>query len=173
VRAKASWAWDDLHHTTVGAVMARNAGGRKALVVGALLGLFTSPAQGFPGDPRSGIHLMVVQDTVSEKLVCRVTQTLPPSGKGEIIVRIKVPHGDSLKSALLKTSSGDLALDVMDAASLIGEYATIIDSAKAHCAASGNLVLEVEGELETSTVGCPEISLFDAGACEESPSGRR
>jgi hypothetical protein len=153
--------------------MARNAGGRKALVVGALLGLFASPAQGFPGDPRSGIHLMVVQDTVSEKLVCRVTQTLPPSGKGEIVVRIKVPHGDSLKSALLTTSSGDLALNVMDAASLIGEYATIIDSAKAHCAASGNLVLEMAGEFEASTIGCPEISLFDASACDESPSGER
>ena len=153
--------------------MARNAGGRKALVVGALLSLFASPAQGLPWQPSSAIYVVVAHDTQSEKLVCKVTQTLPPSGKGELTVRIKVPRDHSLQSVLLKTSSDELALDVIDTASLIGEYATIIDSAKTHCAASGNLVLEVEGELETSTIGCPGMPLFDAGACEESPSGRR
>lgn len=110
---------------------------------------------------------------MSEKLVCKVTKTLPPAGKGDLIIRIRLPQHCSLKSALLTTSSGELALDVIDAALLSGDYATIIDSTKAHCATSGTLVLVVEGEFETSTVGCPETPLFKAGACDESSSGRR
>jgi len=51
-------------------------------------------------------------------------------------------------------------------------YATIIDSTKAHCATSGNLVLDVEGEIDASTTACPDVPLFKAGACDESASGR-
>ena len=145
--------------------------GRIALVVAILLS--AGPAQGFPGQPSPAVQLVVAHDARSEKLVCLATYTAPPSGRGQLTVQIKVPTDTTLNSALLKTTSGELALDVVDAAALVGEYATIIDSAKAHCAASGNLVLEMAGEFEASTIGCPEISLFDASACDESPSGER
>ena len=79
--------------------MARNAGGRKALVVVVLLTLFAGPAQGLPWQPSSAIHVVVAHDTQSEKLVCTVTQTLPPSRKGELTVRIKVPRNHSLHVA--------------------------------------------------------------------------
>ena len=69
--------------------------------------------------------------------------------------------------------SGELPLDLIDAAALVGEYATIIDSDKANCATSGSVVMEVEGELGTSTIGCPEMPLFDPRACYTSTSGSR
>jgi hypothetical protein len=153
--------------------MARKARGSRTLAIATLLGLLASPVEASARGLPPAIHLAVLQDAVSEKLVCRVTKTLPPTGKGDLIIRIRLPQHCSLKSALLKTATGELALDVMDAALLNGDYATIIDSTKAHCATSGNLVLDVEGEFEASTIGCPEISLFDARVCDESPSGRR
>jgi len=102
-----------------------------------------------------------------------VTQTATPSGRGQITVQIKVPTDTTVNSALLKTASGKLALDLIDAAALVGEYATIIDSDKANCAPSGAVVLEVEGEFGSSTLACPEVPLFDARACDASSSGTR
>jgi hypothetical protein len=54
-----------------------------------------------------------------------------------------------------------------------GLYTFVITSDKVDCAVSGTLVLVVEGELDENTVGCPEIPLFKAGACEESASAKR
>lgn len=144
----------------------RNTVGRRELVIATLLGLFAGPAEGYPGQPSPAIQLMVGQDARSEKPVCMVTQTAPPAGKGQLTVQIKVPPDTRLNSALLKTTSGELALDLIDAAALVGEYATIIDSEKANCATSGSLVLDVEGEFEASTIACPEIPLFKARACD-------
>ena len=94
----------------------------------------------------------------------------PPAGKGQITVQIKVPAGTTVASALLRTASGDLPLDLVDAAALVGEYATIIDSDKARCATSGSVVLDVDGEFGPSTVSCPETPLFDTRACDPSAS---
>jgi hypothetical protein len=116
---------------------------------------------------------MVDRSALAEALACRVTQAPPLAGKGRLMVRIKVPRNSTLRSIVLRTTSGELALEVMDAASLIGEYATLIDSATANCAASGTLVLEVEGDIENSSVACSDVPLFDPRACDESPSGRR
>lgn len=162
-------SWNNCGRTA----MARKARGSRTLAIATLLGLLASPVEGSARGLPPAIHLAVAHDTQSEKLVCRVTKTLPPAGKGDLIIRIRLPQNCSLKSALLKTATGELTLDVIDAALLSGDYATIIDSAKTHCAASGTLVLVVEGEFEASTIGCPEISLFKAGACDESASGRR
>jgi len=145
--------------------------GRIALVVAILLS--ASPAQGFPGQPSPAVQLVVAHDARSEKLVCLATYTAPPSGRGQLTVQIKVPTDATLNSALLKTTSGELALDVVDAAALVGEYATIIDSERANCAPSGVLVLDVEGEFGTSTTSCPEIPLFDPHACDASSSANR
>lgn len=153
--------------------MARKASGSRTLAIATLLGLLASPVEGSARGLPPAIHLAVLQDAVSEKLVCKVTKTLPPTGKGDLIIRIKLPQDCSLKSALLKTATGELVLDVINSALLSGDYATIIGGAKAHCATSGSLVLEVEGEFEASTIGCPQISLFDARACDESLSGSR
>jgi hypothetical protein len=132
---------------------------RTVLVFPLLLGWFAAPAQGFPGQPPPAIELTV------ERLECTVTQNVPPSGKGEIVVLIKVPSDNTLKSATLKTASGELPLEVTPAGSLTGEYETMIDSETAKCAASGNVVLEVEGEFEVNTIACPEVPLFKPGAC--------
>ena len=157
--------------------MKRNSADGRALAVAALLGLLAGPAQGFPtfpGKPAPAIQLTVAPGTQSGKLVCTVTQTLPPSGKGNVIVGISLPHESTLKSATLKTDSGQLALDPISTAAWAGLYAVVIGSERVDCAPSGTLVLVVQGELATSTVGCPEIHLFKAGACdEESPAGKK
>jgi hypothetical protein len=156
--------------------MKRNSVGGRALAIATLLGLLAGPAEGlpnFPGKPHPAIHLTVAPDAQSEKLVCTVTQTLPPSGKGRVIVGISVPHESTLKSALLKTDAGQLALDLTTTAAWAGLYTVVIGSEKVDCAPSGTLVLVVEGEFDASTVGCPEIPLFKADACEESPAGKK
>ena len=150
-----------------------NAVGGSALVVAILAGSSASTAQGFLGRPSPATTLQVVQDPRSDRPVCIVTQTVPPAGKGGLIVYIKVPSDSTLKSALLRTKAGALALDVMATVPLAGEYATIIDSRKANCAATGALVLEVDGDVDASTIGCPEIPLFNASACDESSPGKR
>jgi hypothetical protein len=155
--------------------MKRNSAGGRALAIATLLGLLAGPAQGLPvpGKTHPAIHLTVAPDTQSEKLVCTVTQTLPASGKGSVIVGINVPHESTLKSAVLKTDAGQLALDLITTAAWAGLYTIVIASDKVDCAPSGTLVLVVEGEFDESTVGCPEIPLFKAGACNESPSGKK
>ena len=35
-----------------------------------------------------------------------------------------------------------------------------------------HLVLDVESEIDASTIACPDVPLFKAGACDESASGR-
>jgi hypothetical protein len=156
--------------------MKRNSVGGRALAIATLLGLLAGPAEGvqrFPGKPHPAIHLTVAQDSESERLVCSVTETLPPSGKGSVVVGISVPHESKLKSALLKTGAGQLALDLATTTAWAGLYTFVITSDKVDCAVSGALVLVVEGELDESTVGCPEIPLFKAGACDESTSAKR
>jgi Diguanylate cyclase, GGDEF domain len=153
--------------------MTRNSAARGALVFASLVGLSGGPAEGYPGQVAPTAQLVVAQDVRSESLVCLLTQPAPPAGKGEILVQIKVPPDSTLQSAVLKMPSGELPLDLIDAAALVGEYATIIDSDKANCATSGSVVMEVEGELGTSTIGCPEMPLFDPRACYTSASGSR
>jgi hypothetical protein len=155
--------------------MKPNFAGRSALVVATLLGLFAGPAEGLPlpGRTPPAIRLTVAADAQSEKLVCTVTQPLPASGKGRIMVGVSVPQESTLQSALLKTSSGQLALDLTTTTAWAGLYTFVIASDKVDCAPSGNLVLVVEGEFGASTVGCPEVPLFKAGACDESPSGKK
>jgi hypothetical protein len=135
---------------------------KKVVAIAILLGLLAGPAQAFPGQAPPAIELTV------ERLACTVTRTVPPAGKGGIIVFVKVPSDSKLKSATLKTTSGELPLEVTPAVSLTGEYETIIDSEAAKCAASGNVVLEVEGEFEANTISCPEVPLFKPSACAES-----
>ena len=155
--------------------MKRNSAGGSALAVATLLVLHAGQAEGLPvpGQTQPAIHLTVAADERSERLVCTVTQTLPPSGKGRIMVGISVPHESTLQSALLKTSSGQLALDLATTTAWAGLYTFVIASDKVDCAPSGTLALVVEGEFGASTVGCPEIPLFKAGACDESPSGKK
>ena len=156
--------------------MKRNAAGAGALAIATLLGLFAGSAEGvqrFPGKPHPAIHLTVARDTQSEKLVCTVTQTQPPSDKGSILVGVNLPRESTLKSARLKTGSGELALDLATTTAWAGLYTFVIGSDKVDCAPSGTLVLVVEGEFDASTVGCPEIPLFKAGSCDESPSGKK
>jgi hypothetical protein len=140
-----------------------------------MLALLAGPAEGFPlpGKTHPAIHLKVVADAQSEKLVCSVTQTLPPSGKGRVMVGINVPQESTLQSALLKTSSGQLALDLTTTTAWAGLYTFVIASDKVDFAPSGTLVLVAEGEFAASTVDCPEIPLFRAGACDESTSGKK
>lgn len=132
--------------------------GRTALVVATLL--WAGRVQAFPGQPVPAVQLTV------DKLVCTVTQTAPPAGSGGLIVLIKVPSENRLKSVVLKTTSGELALDVTPTTSLVGEYETNVDSEKANCAASGVLFLGLERDLETDTIACPEIPLFRPSACD-------
>jgi hypothetical protein len=101
-----------------------------------------------------------------ERRECTVTQNVPPAGKGGIIVLLKVPTDNTLKSATLKTASGEQPLEVTPAVSLTGEYETTIDSEAAKCASSGVVVLEVEGEFEVNTISCPEVPLFKPDACD-------
>jgi hypothetical protein len=155
--------------------MKRNAAGAGALAIATLLGLYAGSAEGlpsFPGKPHPAIHLTVAPDQ-SEKLVCTVTQTQPPSGKGSVIVGINLPRERMLQSARLKTGSGELALDLATTTAFAGLYTVFIDSDKVNCAPAGTLVLVVDGEFDASTVGCPEIPLFKAGACDESPAGKK
>jgi hypothetical protein len=133
---------------------------RTVLALPLLLGLFAAPAQGFPGQPPPTIELTV------ERRECTVTQNVPPAGKGGIIVLLKVPTDNTLKSATLKTASGEQPLEVTPAVSLTGEYETTIDSEAAKCASSGVVVLEVEGEFEVNTISCPEVPLFKPDACD-------
>ncbi len=159
--------------------MRRSAAGGTSLVVATLLVLFAGQAEGRGSSGGSGgfhrsaqgIQLTVAPDSKTERLVCTVTKTMPPSGKGGINVRVTVPRDSTLKSALLKTASGQLNLELTSTMSSTGLYATIIDGQQLNCPSSGTLVLVVEGEFDTSTVGCPEISLFRAKACDESSSG--
>ena len=145
----------------------RNVGGKGALLVGTLLGQSAGPAHAYPGLPSPSLEVTVAQSSHSEKLVCAVAQTLPPAGTSAILARIKVPHDSTLKSALLRTASGELALEVTDSVPLIGEYEVIIDNEKTNCAGSGTLFLDVEGELETKTTDCPGIVLPKATTCNE------
>ena len=138
--------------------VANSGAGRTALIVATLL--LPGPAQAFPGQPVPAVQLTV------EKFVCTVTQTAPPAGSGGLIVLIKVPSESRLKSVLLKTTSGELALDVTPTTSLVGEYETIIDSEKTNCAVSGAPFLDLEREFETDTIACPEIPLFKPNACD-------
>ena len=155
--------------------MKRNSVGGRALAVATLLVLLAGQAQGLPvpGQTQPAIHLTVAADARLEKLVCTVTQTLPPSGKGRVMLGISVPHESTLQSARLKTSSGQLALDPATTTGWAGLYTFVIASDEVDCAASGTLTLVVEGEFGANTVGCPEIPLFKAGACDESPSGKK
>jgi hypothetical protein len=134
----------------------------KVVAIAILLGLLAGPAQAFPGQAPPAIELTV------ERQACTVTRSVPPAGKGGIVVLITIPSDSRLKSATLKTTSGELPLEVTPGVSLTGEYETIIDSEAAKCAPSGRVVLEVEGEFETNTLACPEVPLFKPGACDES-----
>jgi hypothetical protein len=161
------------------ATMRRSTAAGRSLVVATLLVLLAGQAEGRGSSGGSGgfhrstqgIQLTVAPDSKTEKLVCTVTKAMPPAGKGGISVRITVPRDSTLKSALLKTASGQLDLELTSAMSSTGPYATIIDGQKLNCPTAGTMVLVVEGEFDTSTVGCPEISLFRANACDESSSG--
>jgi hypothetical protein len=105
------------------------------------------------------MEVTIIRSDQPEKLLCTVWQTLMPDGASNILVRIKVPNASTLKSVLLKTASGELALEVIDSIPLAGEYEMLIDNQKTNRATSGTLFVDVEGNLETKTATCAGILL--------------
>jgi hypothetical protein len=119
------------------------------------------------------VQLAIVADPDSDKLVCSANPIVLPTSRGSIVVRFALPRSSTLTSALLNTPSGQFALDVPATLLWPTTYDTLIDCKKVKCASSGNLVLAVEGELEPSSVTCPQIPLFKIGACDECASARK
>ena len=126
-----------------------------------------APARADPILLSPSIVATVAKPAWSENLVCTVSQTSLPAGTNEIVVLIRVPNKSAVKSALLKTTYGDVDLELANSLPLIGEYETVIDSEKTQCATSGTLLLEVERDLETKTATCPGILLPRAAGCHE------
>jgi hypothetical protein len=147
--------------------MTRNRAGKLALLATAFVSLAAGPAQAYPGLPSPSLEVIVSPSGQSENLVCTVLQVLVPSGTNGILARIRVPHDTTLRSAMLKTASGDLALEMIDSMPLVGEYEAIIDSQKTNCASTGTLMLTVEGDLETKTATCPGILLPKLSNCRD------
>jgi hypothetical protein len=153
--------------------MKRKAPGGSALAVALMLGALVSPAESFSRGLYPTLQLTVVADFQTDKLVCTASPFLLPARVGAIVVRLVLPPHSTLTSAILNTPSGQLALDVPATPFLPATYETAIFCKKTKCAALGSLVLVVEGELETSTVACPQALLFKPSACDECSSGRR
>jgi hypothetical protein len=143
----------------------RNSAGARALVVAALLGLSAGPVEAYPGLPFPSVDVTVVRADPQDKSACRVSQALLPVDGSSVLVRIKVPRDSTLKSGLLKTASGELMLEIIDAVPLVGEYEAMIDLQKTNCATSGILIVDVEGDLEAMTVACPGILLPKPSNC--------
>jgi hypothetical protein len=147
--------------------MKNRAPGIGALASATLLVLLVRSGEGFSrGNHLPALALSVTTDAQSEKLVCTARQTRLPAGSGAIILQILLPPSSTVKSAVLKTASGQLSVDLPARPWWPVVYETMLDGKKAKCAPSGAFVLVVEGEFETNTVSCPETPLFNAGACE-------
>jgi len=146
-------------------ITTRNSACTSALVAAALLGLSAGPVEAYPGLPFPSVQVTVVRADPPEKSTCTVSQALLPADASGILVRIKVPRDSALKSVLLKTESGELVLELIDAMPLVGEYEAIIDIQKTNCATSGTLFVDVEGDLETKTAACPGILLPKPSNC--------
>ena len=151
--------------------MKRKAPGSTALAIAILL--VACPVAGFSRGVSPSVRLTVVADPLSDKLVCTASPILLPVSRSSIVVSFALPPNSTLTSAVLITTSGQLALDVPTTSLWPTSYDTLIDCKKAKCASSGNLVLAVEGELEPSSVSCPQIPLFKTGACDECTSAKK
>ena len=143
----------------------KNHAGTSVIVAAALLGLSAGSVEAYPGLPFPSVEVTVVRADPPEKSMCTVSQALLPAGESGILVRIKVPRNSTLTSALFKTTSGELVLEVADAMPLVGEYEAIIDIQKTNCATSGTLFVAVEGNLDTKTAACPGILLPKPSNC--------
>jgi hypothetical protein len=149
------------------ATMKNRAPGIRALAGATLLVLLVRSGEGFSrGNHHPALALSVTADDQSDRLVCTARQTRLPAGSGAIILQILLPPSSTVKSAMLKSASGQLAVDLPPRPWWPVIYETTLDGKKAKCAPSGAFVLVVEGEFETTTVSCPETPLFKAGACE-------
>ena len=144
---------------------------KSVLVAAAVLGISTNPVEAYPAQTTRVMAVIVVRSDQPEKLLCTVSQTLPPVGASGILVRIKVPRDSTLKSVLLKTASGELPLEVTGSIPLAGEYETIIDNQKTNCATSGTLFVDVEGTLEAKRATCSGILLPGPGASQSCGDG--
>jgi hypothetical protein len=143
----------------------KNYAGASATLAAALLGLSAASVVAYPGLPFPSVEVTVVRANPPDKSMCTVSQSLLPADKSGILVRMKLPRNNTLKSVVFKTSSGELVLEVADAIPLAGEYEAIIDIQKTNCAISGTLFMDVEGDLEIKTVACPGILLPKLSNC--------
>ena len=148
-------------------MMTGNAAGRRALLVAIIVGFPGGSAEAYPGPLSPLIEVVIAQQRQSEKLACSVSQSSPPAGTNEILVRIRVPQDRTPKTILLRTTSGETILDVTNSLPLLGQYETIIDLEKNNCATSGSLLVDVEGDLETKTATCPGLLLPKNPTCND------
>jgi len=148
-------------------MMTRNAAAGKALLVAIMLGLSGGSAEAYTGSLWPSIVVTIAQGGQSGKVACSVSQALPPAGTNEILVRIRVSQDRSPKTILLRTTSGEMTLEVTNSVPLLGQYETIIDLEKTNCATSGTLLVDVEADLEIKTATCAGILLPKGLACHD------